>query len=264
MRYAYTVTQPESWQAVFESGQRLTEPLTGYLAWLQTLGAVTPPRGIVFHDFDSATTIFSTHVLPAWTDLSLIHMDPLVEDWKRIYLSALTEEMPASLQARVRAYYESLDRLDIATILAHELTHHLLAFSQTPEEATWFEEGFCFYVPRKQLLSADRLAQLQHLEKTLIDTHDEQLGSHPIWQFGLSNTGEGFTEALFDYWRAIYAVSKLIDHYARGDSRRVLGLFNQWNDHSQRVNRLDEFLIDALGVSEADQRDIWLLSGASP
>lgn len=264
MHYAYAITRPASWQAVFESGQRLNEPLTTYLAWLQTLGPVAPPRGVVFHDFDSATTVSSTHVLPAWTDLSLIHLDPLVEDWKRIYLSTLTQDMPAALQASVRDYYASLDYLDVATILAHELTHHLQVFTSVPEEAAWFEEGFCFYVPRKQLLAADRRVQLQHLEKTLIDVYAERLGGHPIWQFGRSDTGGGFTEALFDYWRAISAVSRLIDHYAQGDSGRVLALFTQWNDQPERESRLDEFLVAALGVSEVDQRDIWLLPGTAP
>ncbi len=97
MHYAYAVTQPESLPAVYEGGQKLADAITGYLVWLQTLGEVEEPRGIVFHDFDSATTVFSTHILPAWTDDALIHIDPLVGVWRRIYLSALTEWLSPSI-----------------------------------------------------------------------------------------------------------------------------------------------------------------------
>ena len=261
MHYAYAVTRPESLPAVFEGGQKLTDAITGYLVWLQTLGEVEEPRGIVFHDFDSATTIFSTHVLPAWTDHELIHIDPLVDDWRHIYLSALTEGLSPSIQTLIRSYYDSLNYSDVATIVAHELTHHLRVFAEVPEDATWFEEGFCFYAPRKQLLPADRLRELQSVEKALIDAHGERLGGHPIWQFGRSDTGGGFTDALFDYWRAIHAVSTLIDTYAHGDSKSILALFSRWKNQSDRATRLDEFLIAALEVSEMDQRQVWLLSG---
>jgi hypothetical protein len=264
MRYAYAVAQPESWSAVFESGQGLIENITHYLAWLQTLGPVEEPRGIVFHDLDAATTIFSTNVLPAWTDDALVHLDPLVSDWKQIYLSALTSGMPSLLQQLVRGYYESLDRADVATIVAHELTHHLQAFAQVPEEAMWFEEGFCFYAPRQQLLEPSRRAQLQRVEKALIDTHTARLGGHPIWQFGRSDTGAGFTDALFDYWRAIRTVSHLIDTCARGNIQSILTLFITWNNRSDPTLRLHEFLIDALNIAEVDQRELHLLPGNAP
>jgi hypothetical protein len=97
--------------------------------------------------------------------------------------------MAGSTQTLVAKYYQSLDALDIATIGAHELTHHLHTFSDVPEQASWFEEGFCFYAPRKRLLPAARLSQLQQVERALIEEHKARLGGHPVWQFDFRNTG---------------------------------------------------------------------------
>ena len=168
MRYAYAVTQAETISAVVRDAQPLIAALTAYSQWLETLGAVDEPRGIVFHDLASATTVFSTLVLPAWTDLTLIHLDPVLDDWKQIFLSALASGMPGATQVLVEDYYQTLETVDVATIAAHELTHHLHCFSDTPQQATWFEEGFCFYAPRKQLLSPARLSHLQQVERPLL------------------------------------------------------------------------------------------------
>ena len=264
MRYAYAVTQAETFSAVVRDAQPLIVALTAYSQWLETLGAVDEPRGIVFHDLTSATTVFSTLVLPAWTDLTLIHRDPVLDDWKQIYLSALSPDMSGPTQALVAEYYQSLDVLDIATIGAHELTHHLHRFSDVPEQASWFEEGFCFYAPRKHLLPAARLSHLQQVEQALIELHAPRLGGHPIWQFGLTNTGGSFTDALFDYWRAIHTVSHLGQTYAHGDVKHLLALFDQWRSQQVHASRLDAFLIEALGVSKDDQEALWLTEGASP
>ena len=258
MRYAYAVTRPETFSIVWQDSQLLIASLTDYLEWLRHLGTVTEPHGIVFHDLASATTVFSNHVLPAWTNLLLIHLDPVVNDWKDIYLSALSSGMSPSTPREVEAYYQSLDILDIATIGAHELTHHLELFANTPENAMWFEEGFCFYVPRKTLLSATRLRHLQRVEKILIEVHEARLGTHPIWQFGLTDSGQSFTDALFDYWRAIHTVSQLGETYAQGDLKRLLALFQQWHQQESQNIRLDTFLVQALGVSPDDQRTLWL------
>jgi hypothetical protein len=122
----------------------------------------------------------------------------------------------------------------------------------------WFEEGFCFYLPRKHLLPAARFAQLLAVEKALIDAHHARLGEYPTWQFGLPDQGAGFTEALFDYWRAIRAVSLLVDTYTRGEGKSMLALFHTWKQQRDQGMRLHEFLSDALGVSEADQQALWL------
>jgi hypothetical protein len=264
MRYAYAVTQAETFSAVVRDAQPLIAALTAYSQWLETLGAVDEPRGIVFHDLTSATTVFSTLVLPAWTDLTLIHLDPVLDDWKQIFLSALASGMPRATQVLVEDYYQTLETVDIATIAAHELTHHLHCFSDTPQQATWFEEGFCFYAPRKHLLSPARLTQLQQVEQALIEVHAPRLGGHPIWQLGLTNTGGSFTDALFDYWRAIHTVSHLGQTYAHGDVKHLLTLFEQWKSQQVHTSRLDAFLIETLGVSKDDQEALWLLEGASP
>lgn len=263
MRYAYSVTQAETFSAVVRDAQPLIASLTSYARWLETLGTIKEPRGIVFHDLASATTVFSEYVLPAWTNLSLIHLDPVIDDWKHIYLSTLSPDMSGSTQALVAEYYQSLDALDIATIAAHELTHHLHRFSDTPEQAAWFEEGFCFYAPRKHLLPTARWSQLQRVERVLIETHEARLGGHPVWQFGFGNTEGKWTDALFDYWRAIHTVSHLGETYAHGDLKYLLTLFDQWKSQHEQTSRLDAFLIEALGISRDDQEALWLVEGTS-
>jgi hypothetical protein len=193
---------------------------------------------LAFLHLASATTVFSEYVLPAWTNLSLIHLDPVIADWKQIYLSALSPDMSGSIQALVADYYQSLDALDIATIGAHELTHHLHRFSDTPEQAAWFEEGSCFYAPRKHLLPGARRSQLQQVERALIEAHEARLGGHPVWQFGFGNTGGEFTDALFDYWRAIQTVSHLGETYAHGDVKHLLTLFDQWKSQHEQTRCL--------------------------
>jgi coenzyme F420-reducing hydrogenase alpha subunit len=59
MRYAHAVTQAETLSAVMRDAQALIASLTSYASWLETLGTVEAPRGIVFHDLASATTVFS-------------------------------------------------------------------------------------------------------------------------------------------------------------------------------------------------------------
>ena len=263
MRYAYAVTQTDTFSPVVRDAQLLITSLDSYASWLETLGSVDEPRGIVFHDLASATTVFSDYVLPAWTNLSLIHLDPVIDDWKQIYLSALAPDMPGPTQALVAEYYQSLDALDIATIGAHELTHHLHRFSDTPEQAAWFEEGFCFYAPRKHLLPAARLSQLQQVEKALIEAHEGRLGGHPVWQFGFGYTGGNFTDALFDYWRAIHTVSHLGESYVHGDVKRLLTLFDHWKNQPEQASRLDAFFIEALGISKDDQEALWLIEHTS-
>ena len=259
MRYAYAVTRTENFSAVVRDAQPLIASLTSYASWLETLGTVEAPRGMVFHDLASATTVFSEYVLPAWTNLSLIHLDPVIDDWKHIYLSTLSSDIPGQTQALVAEYYQSLDALDIATIGAHELTHHLHRFADTPEQATWFEEGFCFYAPRKRLLPAARLSHLQQVESALIEAHEARLGGHPIWQFGFGKREGGFADALFNYWRAIHTVFHLGETYVQGDVKRLLTLFEQWKSQHAQASRLDAFFIEALGISKDDQKALWLV-----
>ena len=100
------------------------------------------------------------------------------------------------------------------------------------------------------------------MEKALIEAHEARLGGHPVWQFGFGNTEGEWTDALFDYWRAIHTVSSLGETYAHGDLKYLLTLFDQWK--SQQTSRLDAFFIEALGISKEDQEALWLVEGSAP
>jgi|SRR5579862_1913969 len=113
--------------------------------------------------------------------------------------------------------------------------------------------------PRKRLLPAARLSHLQQVESALIEAHETDLGGHPVWQFGFGKTGGEFSDALFDYWRAIQTVSYLGETYAYGDVKHLLALFDQWKSQHEQTRRLDEFFIEALGISKDDQEAHWLV-----
>ncbi|MFB5189747.1 hypothetical protein [Alicyclobacillus fastidiosus] len=213
------------------------------------------PRGIVFHDFDSATKVFSAHALPAWTNGDLIHIDPLVADWQRIFLSAIPCDVADDIFRDVSNYYLFLDIRDVATIVGHEVTHHMGCFARTFDaeinDAMWFEEGMCFYLPRKRLLFSQRFEALMRAEALLIELHRDQYGEHPVWRFGGSSVdGGGFVAALFDYWRATSAVRTIVEEYASGDVRKVLRVFEYWVEHLSSEQRFFDYVMETFHVPD--------------
>lgn len=256
MLYSYAATSGDIWSEVHNQGRALGSITDQYLTFLKEMATVHEPRGIVFHDFDSAIKVFSDHPLPAWTSGELIHVDPIVLDWKRIFLSAVSENTPNEIRAQVENYYSTLDLRDVATIVGHEITHHLAVFSPTWDheinDAMWFEEGMCFYLPRKKILSTERFEALMHVEDLLIQEHKQQFGRHPVWQFGVSDDGSGFVAALFDYWRAISVVRRIVEDHASGDVLKVLQLFEYWVEHASAEQRFFNFVTENLNIPEAN------------
>lgn len=227
-----------------------------YLTFLKGVTTVHEPRGVVFHDFYSTTKVFSGHPLPAWTSDELIHVDPIVLDWKRIFLSAVSENTPNEIRSEVESYYSTLDLQDMATIVGHEITHHPAVFSPTWDheinDATWFEEGMCLYLPRKKLLSAERFEALMRVEELLIQQHKQQFGGRPVWQFGASDDGSGFVAALFDYWRAVSIVRRIVEDHASGDALKVLQLFEYWVEHAGTEQHFFYFVTEHLNIPKAN------------
>lgn len=227
-----------------------------YLSLLKGIAAVNEPRGIIFH-VDSATKVFSDHVLPVWANGEFIHIDPLIDDWKRILISASSSDMPSNVRALVMNYYSSLNIHDVATIVGHEMAHHLGCFAYTFDgeinDSMWFEEGLCFYLPRKRLFTHDRFEALMHIESLLIDVHKGEFGGHPVWQFGKSDDGRSFVAALFDYWRATAVVRSITEDYTAGDIVKVFQLFEHWIQHQSNGQRFFDYLTESLNVSEHDR-----------
>ena len=254
--YSFTATCVDNWSDVYIQGKNLASIAGEYLNHLKEIAIVNDPRGIVFHDFESATKVFSDHPLPAWTNGELIHIDPLVMDWKNIFLSAVSDNISNDIRSEVLNYYSTLDITDVATIIGHEITHHLEYFRQTFDheinDAMWFEEGMCFYLPRKKLLSKERFEALMRVESLLIKSHKNRFGNHPVWRFGESDDGSGFVAALFDYWRATSVVRTIVEDYASGDVLRVLQLFQDWVQHASNELRFFDYVAKKLHVTDRE------------
>ncbi len=86
---------------------------------------LSPPKGIVFHDLESATQVYSNIPMPAYTSRDLIHITPLIDVWKNIFLS-VTE---GKVLEKAQRYYKQLNslhaffiqKLSLSPILAKEL-----------------------------------------------------------------------------------------------------------------------------------------------
>lgn len=71
----------------------------------------------------------------------------------------------------MQKFYESYSENQVFIILAHELTHHsdlfLDEFDDEREDSIWFEEGMCFYLPRKILLSEKEFNEITNAERAI-------------------------------------------------------------------------------------------------
>ena len=156
MKIGFAVTDSRNLDNIEREGLEVYDRLKEFAVQLTALTELDMPRGIVFHDLESATNFYSSIPLPAYTFRDLIHLDPRVSTWKTIYLTSIKEGDSSIAQA----YYEQLDQVDVALIAAHELVHHSeffhSEFDSIDEESMWFEEGMCELIPRLLLMETDK------------------------------------------------------------------------------------------------------------
>lgn len=263
MNYAVSVTDTTKTEEIEKSGIQLLKFLNTYSASLEEITSIEePPRGIVFHDLESATKLYSTIPLPAYTSRDLIHLTPLLETWKEIYLSTTNGVKEAE------DYYQNLQMVDVAELMAHELTHHAdffhSEFDDWDEENAsdmWFEEGVCFYLPRKLLMSEERFEKVMKVEQRLIEAYKEEYGEYTLDAFGEAGYRGGdnfaYSAAFYDYWRSTRTVTKLIEEYCYGDIKKLIRFYREWVEGGEE-GRLQDFLIGRFNLSEETARGLWL------
>ena len=265
MNYAVSVTDTKKVEEIERSGRELLTYLKKYEASLNAFTSIEkPPRGIVFHDLESATKLYSTIPLPAYTSRDLIHLTPLLETWKQIYLTTTNGVKEAE------DYYRNLEMVDVAEIAAHEMTHHADFFHSEfegweEENASdmWFEEGICFYLPRKLLMSSERFEKVMEVERLLIEAYKEEYGEYSLDAFGEAGYRGGdnmdYSAAFYDYWRSTRTVTRLIDEYCGGDVQRLIDCYRKWIDGGEK-GRLQDFFVERFEISEEVGRGLWLHS----
>ncbi len=254
MKVAYSVTDPANLDNVVLHGNQLSEFMEKFKAKISEVGKVKEPKGIIYHDFKSASSVYSDTPLPAYTSRELIHICPELGVWKRIYLDAILNSNCKGAQR----YFKELNLTDIASIIAHEWTHHLemfINFEDHNDSNMWFEEGTCFYLPRKLLMDKDQFANIHTVEKNLIDEYSHAFGEYSLKQFGESDKG-GFSGALFDYWRASFAITFITEHYLSGEPMELLKLYEEWKKSSN--DYIDDFIIQTLHLSTEQAKNLWL------
>jgi hypothetical protein len=258
MRYGVSVTNTSEVQEIEKSGLLLLEKLVQFSKSLKQIASFQSPRGIIFHDITSATQLYSTIPLPAYTSRDLIHITPLVETWKGIYISTTSGVEVA------KKYYYELDIDDVAVIAAHELTHHLdffhTDFEELDEVNMWFEEGLCFYIPRKLILSEEKFNSTMYVESCLINKYKEKYGEYTLNMFGESASHSEeleYSAAFYDYWRSTYVVDLLIKNYCNNSVQELIDYYKEWAN-SSKVNNLQAYFVDKLQISNEDAKNLWL------
>ncbi|WP_226658858.1 hypothetical protein [Pseudalkalibacillus hwajinpoensis] len=265
MKYAVSVTDTKKTEEIERSGLELLAVLESYQVSLNNITSIEEqPRGMIFHDLESATKLYSTIPLPAYTSRDLIHLTPLLETWKDIYLTTTNGVKEAE------DYYRNLEIVDVAEIAAHELTHHADFFHSEFEDweeehasDMWFEEGICFYLPRKLLMSEERFERVMEVERLLIEAYKEEYGEYSLDAFGEAGYRGGdnfaYSAAFYDYWRSTRTVARLIDEYCKGEVQKLIGYYREWVDGGEK-GRLQDFFVQRFKLSSEEAEGLWLHS----
>lgn len=218
-----------------------SEKLEGYQEILINEYALNElPKGVLWTTEELATTVFANIPLPAYTNKDLIYMSPNIDTWKKIFMEQLDgKELPD-----IQEFYEKHSENEVFIILAHELTHHLDLFldefDDEREEGIWFEEGMCFYLPRKILLNEKEFHEITQTETELVEAFKDEYGDHSLEDFGSSSYQGSISSILFDYWRSYIAVKYLVETVADNDIKSVFNEYHQW-DQEGRILPLSEY-----------------------
>lgn len=247
MKQIYTFETKEEYEKYQDTIQRFSKKLNEYQKILEREYAlVDMPKGILWTTEELATTVFSEIPIPAYTNKDLIYMTPDIETWQRIFIKQLDGKKLPSVQR----FYESSTEKEMLIILAHELTHHsdlfLDDFDDEREEGIWFEEGMCFYLPRKILLNEKEFNEITYVETELFETFKDEYGNHSLDDFGSSSYQGSLSGIMFDYWRSYLAVKSLVEISANNDVKLVFEKYHKWDKEGRKVSLAEYFDINSL------------------
>lgn len=227
--------------------QRLSEKLRNYQIILERKYALTdPPKGIVWTTEELTTTTFSNIPIPAYTNKDLIYITPDLNAWQRIF----DEQLDGKRLLNVQDYYENNMENELFIILAHELTHHsdlfLDDFDDEGDSGIWFEEGMCFYLPRKLLLDEKEFAEITAVETELYQSIKNKYGGNSLEDFGSASYQGSLASIMFDYWRSYLAIKYLVEVHANHDVARVFAEYHKWGQEGRRIPLLQYFSLESL------------------
>lgn len=206
----------------------------------QNFELTTIPKGVLWTTEELATTTFSTIPIPAFTRTDLIYMSPILEEWQNLLVSQLDGKFVQDIQS----FYQNFSTDQLFIILAHELTHHIDLFVDEFEDerhdSIWFEEGMCFYLPRKYCLTKDQFEEITTIEQELVNIFTEDFGQNDLDNFGSMSYQGNLSSIMFDYWRSYLKVKSLIDKMD-GDIHSVFKLYKKWHEHGREISLVQYF-----------------------
>lgn len=202
------------------------------------------PKAVVWTTEQLATTVFSTVPIPAYTNKDIIYMSPDLSAWKKLFLHQLEGiNLP-----EIRDFYKNYSENHLFIILAHELTHHsdlfIDEFEDERESGIWFEEGMCFYLPRKIVLTEREFEEVSRIEWKLVQAFKDKYGSNSLEDFGSCSYQGSLASIMFDYWRSYFAVKYLVEERANHNIQLIFDEYHKWNKEGRKVTLTEFFKLE--------------------
>lgn len=235
MRQIYAFEKKSDYEKYQDIISRLSSGLNEYQKVLEKEYALKDsPKAVVWTTEELATSVFAEIPIPAYTNKNLIYMSPDIKAWQNIFEKQLDgKELPA-----VRHFYKENTETEMFIILAHELTHHsdlfLDDFDEDNEDGIWFEEGMCFYLPRKLLLNDQEFDQITNVETELYENFKGKFENHSLEEFGNSSYHGTLPSIMFDYWRSYLSVKYLVEVRANGNVQAVFNEYHKWDKEGRK------------------------------
>ncbi|MEI4621716.1 hypothetical protein [Bacillus cereus] len=164
---------------------------------------------------------------------------------------------------KAQRYYKQLNILDIATIAAHEFVHHAEEFhsdfDEIDEESMWFEEGVCFYLPRKLIMPPEQFNAITQVEDELISTYQAEFSNYTLNEFGRSEENGSYAGAFYDYWRSTKLIRILVEQYFNNDIQALFSCYQEWVEIKEQIS-LHAFFVQKLSLSPIHAKELGLLS----
>jgi len=232
MKFAYAFTEKKNLHKLEQKKGKIevfvkelvdkVEKLTSY--------KVRPIEYFVLHDFASATKVHSHYPVPAWTtpERGVINFCPEEKRWQNIMKTNVKQlNLPESAERNLLKHYDqwNLDFL-LDDVVGHELCHLLEIFENLPDGMDWFEEGLCFYLPRRILSETKKelVKEIYQQEMKLVSYSQRWVKGHFLKDFSAYRTKLHNNLIIFlnDYHLAANATKELVDEIVGGDVREVM------------------------------------------
>ena len=191
------------------------------------------PNGVVYTSTKIATEVLSDVPIPAYTRNNAIILGVELEDWKDIFKN----QCGIHYSEVYKTYYDNNLYQELLGILCHELTHHIDLFPSEFDDYTddiWFEEGMCFYIPRKTILDPREYEEIYSIERSLISNFYDRYGHNSLLRFGSSSYEESIESIMFDYWRSFIVIDYYVNNIFGGDQWALIKAYRLWYEDQDK------------------------------